>query len=307
MKVFVTGGTGMVGRNLIEHAKAQAHEVVAPRRAQMDLTDAAETAAAVADAAPDMVIHCAGKVGGIQANIADPVGFLVENTDMGRNIVLAARAAGVPRLLNLGSSCIYPREAENPLRETQILTGELEPTNEGYALAKLMTARLCDYISREGRHSFKTLLPCNIFGPYDNFDLETSHFLPAMIRKLDDAVTLGRDEVEIWGAGTARREFLFAPDLADAIWTCAERFDALPQMMNLGMGRDLPIRDYYRIAAEVLGWQGRFTHDLTRPEGMARKLLDVSHQTALGWAPRTPLPEAIAATHAHYRAQAKAA
>ncbi|KJS19391.1 MAG: nodulation protein NolK [Hoeflea sp. BRH_c9] len=308
MKILLTGGNGMVGRNIRDHAGAGRHELIAPPSRELDLTDGPATEAYVANVKPDMIIHAAGRVGGIQANIAHPVEFLVENLDMGRNIVMAARKAGIPRLINIGSSCMYPRAAPNPLEETSVLTGELEPTNEGYALAKVLTARLCDYVRRSSPElAYKTLIPCNIFGLHDKFDPTVSHLLPAIIRKVDEAKRTGAKSVEIWGSGEARREFMFASDLADGIWTAVDRFDDLPGMMNMGVGRDHSINDYYAAVARVIGWQGGFSHDLSKPVGMQQKLVSVALQRQFGWMPSTSLDEAIAQTYAHFRALPTAA
>ena len=307
MRIVLTGGRGMVGRNIADHTDAGLHELIAPPSRELDLTDTAATEAYIARVRPDMIIHAAGRVGGIQANMAHPVEFLVENLDMGRNIVMAARKAGVPRLLNIGSSCMYPRAAPNPLEESAVLTGELEPTNEGYALAKVMTARLCDYVSRsDPQLAYKTLIPCNIFGIHDKFDPAVSHLLPAIIRKVDEASRTGADTVEIWGSGEARREFMFASDLADGIWTAVARFDDLPGMMNMGVGQDHSINDYYAAVARVIGWTGSFTHDLSKPVGMKQKLVSVTLQRQFGWMPSTPLDDAIAQTYAHFRTPPKA-
>jgi GDP-L-fucose synthase len=302
MRVLITGGSGLVGRNLRAHPRARGHDIHAPRSSDLNLLDAEDTLRGVADLNPDLIIHAAGRVGGIQANIAQPVEFLVDNLDMGRNILMAARAAGIPRVLNIGSSCMYPRDAANPLREDQIGTGQLEPTNEGYALAKLTAARLADYITATcAGLSYKTLIPCNLFGLFDSFDPVRSHLLPAIIRKVHEAKVSGAETVEIWGDGTARREFMFGTDMADGVWWAADHFEALPNMLNIGLGHDHSVNDYYATAARVIGWQGRFTHDLTRPTGMAQKLTDVSRATALGWQAQTSLEDAIAATYAHFQ------
>ncbi|HSW15813.1 MAG TPA: GDP-L-fucose synthase [Ramlibacter sp.] len=299
--VLLTGGAGLVGRNVAALAAEAGWSLVAPTSRELDLRDAQATTDFVARLKPDVVIHAAGRVGGIQANIAAPVDFLVTNLDLGRNIVMAARAAGVPRLLNLGSSCMYPRDAANPLPEASVLHGELEPTNEGYALAKIAVARLCQYVSRETPQlSYKTLIPCNLYGLYDKFDPKHSHLVPAIIHKVHVAKTRQLPEVEIWGDGTARREFMFAGDLADAIWRALERFESLPDMMNVGVGADHSVNDYYRIAAQVIGWQGRFAHDASKPAGMRQKLVSIERQTAWGWAPRTTLEDGIRATYQHY-------
>ncbi|WP_299865490.1 GDP-L-fucose synthase [uncultured Hoeflea sp.] len=308
MKILLTGGNGMVGRNIRDHALAQTHELFAPRSAELDLTNMAATEDVIAALKPELIIHAAGRVGGIQANMAHPVEFLVENLDMGRNIVMAARKAGVPKLINIGSSCMYPRAAPNPLEETAILSGELEPTNEGYALAKVVTARLCDYVSRSTPElAYKTLIPCNIFGVHDKFDPAVSHLLPAIIRKIDEARQSGADSVEIWGTGEARREFMFASDLADGIWAAVTGFNQLPGMMNMGVGQDHSVNDYYAAVARVIGWQGTFTHDSSKPVGMKQKLVSVDLQRQFGWMPSTSLDDAIAQTYSHFRALSTAA
>lgn len=303
-RVWITGAGGMVGRNLIEHPKAMDWELLTPSRAELDLADRHAVAAFARAEKPELVIHAAGQVGGIQANIADPVGFLVNNLDMGRNVVMAALEAGVPAFLNLASTCMYPRDRDGGLREMDILTGELEPTNEGYALAKIVATRLCEYVARvRPELAYRTLIPCNLYGRYDKFDPATSHLVPAIIVKVLDAFSSGSDEVEIWGDGSARREFMYAGDLADAIWRAADDPATLPTLMNVGVGDDHSILDYYRIVADVVGWTGQFRFDLSRPAGMRRKLSDIGRQRAWGWTPPTSLRDGIAATVEFYRSK----
>lgn len=301
-RLLVTGAGGMVGRNLLAHPGIAAWQVMAPARAELDLCDAGATRDWLMRHRPDAVVHAAGRVGGIQANMAEPLRFLDENARIGLNLVAACRAARVPVLINLGSSCVYPKDLGRDLSEEQILTGPLEPTNEGYALAKIMAMRAVDYACREDPTLlWRTLVPCNLYGPHDSFDPARSHLLAAVIHKLHRARVEGAAEVEIWGDGEARREFMYAPDLADAILRALADPARLPPVMNVGPGRDHSINDYYRIAAEVIGWRGRFRHDLTRPVGMRQKLMSVARQSAWGWAPSTPLRDGIAATYAHYR------
>lgn len=291
----------MVGRNLRDHAAAAAQDIMAPSSGELDLMDASAVADYIAAQNPDLIIHAAGKVGGISANMADPVDFLDRNVMIGRNVIMGARQAGVTRLINLASTCIYPREAPNPLSEDLILTGELEPTNEGYALAKIIALRLCQYIRRENpAFQYKTLIPCNLYGPHDKFDPKNSHLVPAIIHKVHQAKQAGASEVDIWGDGTARREFMYAPDLAGAVFRAAEGIETLPELMNIGLGQDHSINDYYRAVADVIGWQGSFIHDLTKPVGMAQKLSDTTRQTAWGWQPETSLQAGIARTYHFY-------
>ncbi len=199
MKILLTGGSGMVGRNIQEHQRAKTVDLVAPGRSELDLTHSASVDAYLAAVKPDLIIHAAGIVGGIGANMAAPVQFLTDNLTMGTNLIMGARRAGIPRLLNIGSSCMYPREGENPLREETVLTGALEPTNEGYALAKIACAKLCRYIAEEdSSFLYRTIIPCNLYGRHDKFDPLKAHMIPAVIAKIHDAVQAGRDTVEIW-------------------------------------------------------------------------------------------------------------
>lgn len=301
-RLFVTGGGGLVGRNLLAHPGMADWQVLAPARADLDLEDAATLRGWLSRHRPDAVVHAAGLVGGIAANMAAPARYLAVNARIGLNLIEACRAAGIQVLINLSSSCVYPAALGRDLREEQILTGALEPTNEGYALAKIMAMRLIEYALRETPElGWRTLVPCNLYGPHDRFDPARAHLLPAIIHKLHRARAESAASVEIWGDGTARREFMYAPDLADAILRAVADPHALPPVMNIGIGQDHAINDYYRIAAEVIGWHGRFTHDLSRPVGMAQKLLSVTRQRDWGWAPATGLRDGIAATSAWYQ------
>jgi GDP-L-fucose synthase len=247
------------------------------------------------------VIHAAGMVGGIQANMREPVNFLIKNLDMGRNLLMACVENQVKQVINFGSSCMYPRGHEKPLTEEMILSGELEPTNEGYALAKIVTAKLGNYIQREHPDfHYKTLIPCNLYGKYDKFDPKHSHLLPAIIHKIHQAKLCGENAVEIWGNGEARREFMYAGDLASMILEAIQRFDSLPSIMNVGLGYDYTINEYYQTAAEVIGYSGEFVHDLNKPVGMSRKLVSVEKQSAWGWKPAFSLKDGIASTYEYY-------
>lgn len=301
MRILLTGGNGLVGKNLIEAFAGTSIDLLAPSSQQMNLLDYTKTRQVISDYRPELVIHAAGMVGGIQANIREPVNFLVNNLDMGRNLMMACLESEIKQVLNLGSSCMYPRNHEEPLKEEMILTGELEPTNEGYALAKIVTAKLGDYIQRE--HSdfhYKTLVPCNLYGKYDKFDPKHSHLIPAIIHKIHLAKKNGEETVEIWGNGEARREFMYAGDLADLIVAASNRFASLPALMNVGLGYDYTINEYYHAAAEVIGYKGAFVHDLSKPVGMTRKLVNVDKQTAWGWQPTHSLKAGIASTYQFY-------
>jgi len=301
IRILLTGSGGMVGRNLLEHPSVGEFDFLTPRSDELNLCNYSAVQAYLRKHQPDMVIHAAGKVGGIQANMREPVGFLMENLDMGRNIVWAAHQAGIKRLINLGSSCMYPRNHSEPLTEDMVLKGELEPTNEGYALAKVVTARLCEYIMREdASFQYKTLIPCNLYGRHDKFDPVHSHLIPAIIHKVYQAKQTGQNSVEVWGDGTARREFMYAGDLADAMVRAIKEFDSLPDLMNVGLGYDYTINEYYQAAADVMGYTGGFVHDISKPVGMARKLVSVERQKAWGWAARHDLREGIEKTYSFY-------
>jgi GDP-L-fucose synthase len=296
----------MVGKNILEHPIADRYEFIAPSRMELDLTNAVATQLYIRKAQPDIIIHAAGRVGGIQANIAYPVEFLVTNMDIGRNVILSAYNAGVPRLINLASSCMYPRNAPNPLNEGLILQGELEPTNEGYAIAKIFATRLCEYINRESKQSgtaavrYKTLIPCNLFGRHDKFEPEHSHLIPAIIHKIHQAKMQNLGTVNIWGDGKARREFMCAGDLAAAVLQAIEDFNELPDLINIGMGHDYSVTDYYTAVAQVIGWKGRFIYDNSQPVGMKQKLVDVTRQRSWGWKPNIDLSEGIKQAYDYY-------
>ena len=301
-KIFLTGGTGMVGSNIREHSESHKYTIFAPSSKEVDLTNYEQVNSYIAEVQPDIIIHSAGLVGGIQANIKNPVGFLVKNLQMGLNVILAAQQNNVKKLLNLASSCMYPRDMEIGLTEDMILKGELEPTNEGYALAKVVATRLCEYMNREDeKWQYKTAIPCNLYGKYDKFDPKHSHMVPAVIRKIYEAKENNIDEVEIWGDGLSRREFMYAGDLADFVYYALAHFDKMPQNLNVGLGADYTINEYYQVIAKVIGYEGTFTHDLSKPMGMKKKMIDNTQLTAFGWQPKTSLEEGIKQTLEYFK------
>jgi GDP-L-fucose synthase len=291
----------MVGRNLLEHPGLESMEVLRPTRQELNLSVLSDVEAYVEKVKPDIVVHCAGRVGGIQANMKNPVSFLVDNIDINRNVIGACYKAGVKKLLNLGTSCMYPRNAKNPLSEEMILQGELEPTNEAYAIAKIMAQRFCDYIAKEDpTFAYKTLIPCNLYGRFDHFDPSTSHMVPAVIRKIHEAVLAGSQEVEIWGDGLSRREFMYAGDFADCIVKGIVEFETVPSLMNVGLGTDYSINEYYRAVAEVIGYKGMFFNNLAKPSGMRQKLVSTSKLDSWGWKSQTSLNDGIKKTYQYY-------
>ncbi len=291
----------MVGRNFLEHSLINSFNVLAPDRNQLDLKNRDIVTSFLLKTQPDIIIHAAGKVGGIKANSASPLTFLVENLIIGQNIILAAKDAGIRKLINLGSSCMYPRYSKGNLSESEIFSGELEPTNEGYGLAKVTIAKLCQYITLEDReYNYKTIIPCNLYGKHDKYDVHNSHLIPAIIHKIHKAIMSSKPFVEIWGNGLARREFMYAGDFADSLIYCIENFEKLPQIMNIGLGIDFSVREYYETVAEVIGFKGEFKYDLTKPVGMSRKVVDVTLLNSLGWRAKTDLPEGILKTYSDY-------
>jgi GDP-L-fucose synthase len=299
--ILLTGSGGMVGQNLLEHADISSYDILSPRSNELDLRDFEKVENYLLKYKPEMIIHAAGKVGGIQANLREPVNFLVDNLDMGRNIVMGAYKSGIKKLINIGSSCMYPANISEPLKEDILMTGKLEETNEGYAIAKLATARLCEYVSREdSSFIYKTLIPCNLYGRFDKFKDDYSHLVAAIIHKIHQAKKNDANKVEVWGDGTVRREFMYAGDLADALILSIKKFDELPQYMNIGLGVDITIDEYYKKVAKVIGYTGILTHDKTKPVGMMRKLVNTDRQTKLGWQPKTSPEVGLQKTYEFY-------
>lgn len=288
----------MVGRNILEHTSALKYSFLTPGRTDLNLLNSEDVLEYFKVHKPTIVIHCAGLVGGIQANMKEPVRFLVENTDMGRNVLMAANAIGVERFINMASSCMYPKDHENLLEEELILSGPLEPTNEGYALAKIFTMKLGQYMNQENQKIiFKTLVPCNLYGRWDKFSEKNSHMVPAVIRKIHKAIQNNEISVEIWGAGNARREFMYASDLADFVFFALENWEKIPETINVGLGADHSINEYYKVVSDILGYKGKFHHDLTKPEGMKRKLVSTKKADDLGWISATTLEIGIKKTY----------
>ncbi|WP_326700468.1 GDP-L-fucose synthase [Streptomyces sp. NBC_01754] len=301
-RIFVAGHRGLVGSALARRLTADGHEVITRGRDELDLRDAAATEAFLRDLRPAAVVLAAARVGGIMANSTFPVQFLEDNLRIQLSVIAGAHAAGTHRLLFLGSSCIYPKHAPQPIREDSLLTGPLEPTNEAYALAKIAGVVQTRSYRRQYGASFISAMPTNLYGPGDNFDLETSHVLPALIRRFHEAKRDRAPEVTLWGSGSPRREFLHVDDLAAACVRLLEAYDG-EEPVNIGCGEDLTIRELAGIVGEVTGFQGRIVWDASKPDGTPRKLLDVSRLALLGFTPRIPLRDGIARTYAWWLGQ----
>ncbi|MER8087995.1 GDP-L-fucose synthase [Streptomyces sp. NPDC058316] len=304
-RIFVAGHRGLVGSAVVRRLTDAGHEVITRDRDRLDLRDTARTGAFLREVRPDAVVLAAAKVGGIMANSTYPVQFLEDNLRIQLSVVAGAHAAGVERLLFLGSSCIYPRRAPQPIPESALLTGPLEPTNEAYALAKIAGIVQIRSYRRQYGASYISAMPTNLYGPGDNFDLETSHVLPALIRRFHEARRDGSPAVTLWGSGSPRREFLHVDDLAAACLLLLERYDG-DDPVNIGCGEDLTIRELARIICEVTDYQGIVEWDAAKPDGTPRKLLDVSLLTSLGFTPRIALRDGIARTYAWWLEQTAA-
>jgi GDP-L-fucose synthase len=292
-RIFVAGHRGMVGSALVRRLQSAGYaDLLLRTRDELDLLDQQAVLRFLAAERPDYVFIAAAKVGGIQANNQYRADFLYQNLVIESNLVHGSHLAGVQRLMFLGSSCIYPRDCPQPIREEYLLTGPLEPTNEPYAVAKIAGIKLCEaYNSQHGRQ-YVSVMPTNLYGPEDNYDLHTSHVLPALIRKAHEARARGDDELVVWGTGTPRREFLYVDDLADACVHLMERDHDGP-LVNVGTGTDITIRELAETVMHVVGFHGAIRFDTSKPDGTPRKLLDVSRLAALGWTARTPLSEGI--------------
>lgn len=303
MKLFIAGHNGMVGGALVRRFSAKPGiNLVLRTRQELDLTSQAAVSAFYASERPDVVIMAAAKVGGIHANNTYPADFLFDNLAIAANTIHGAYAAGVKRLLFLGSSCIYPKLAPQPMPESCLLTGPLEPTNEAYAIAKIAGLKLCEYYRKQHGVLYHSAMPTNLYGPGDNYHPQNSHVLPGLIGRFHQAREAGQAEVVAWGTGSPKREFLHVDELADA---CAFllRQDNPPDLINIGTGTDVTIRELTELVAQVIGFKGRITWDATKPDGTPRKLMDVSRLKALGWTARIGLREGVEKTYAAFLAE----
>lgn len=296
-RIFVAGHRGLAGGAIARNLMANGYQNLITRsHSELDLTNTEAVRSFFEAERPEAVIVAAAKVGGIKANSDYPVEFLLQNLKIQNNIIEAANDFGVEKLLFLGSSCIYPKFAPQPIREDSLLTGALEPTNEWYALAKITGIKLCQAYARQYGRNFISAMPTNLYGPGDNFDLETSHVLPALLRKTHEAKLAGQKELVVWGTGTPRREFLYVEDLAEACRFLLENYNS-PEIVNVGYGEDVSIRELVELVCDVVGFEGKLAFDTSKPDGTPRKLLDISRIKDLGWTPKVGLREGIAQTY----------
>ncbi len=303
-RIYVAGHRGLVGSAITRALEKASYDNLLVRTHQeLDLTEQSAVRKFFEDVRPEVVIMAAARVGGIHANNSRPAAFLRDNLLMQDNVIDAAYRSGTGKFVFLGSSCIYPRMAPQPISEDSLLTGPLEPTNEWYAVAKIAGLKMCQAYRREYGFNAIALMPTNLYGPGDNFDLQNSHVLPALIRKFHDARNRGDEQVEIWGTGTPRREFLHVDDLADAVIFMLLNYDE-ENIVNVGWGEDVTIRELAQMIKSAVGYSGGLSFDPSKPDGTPRKLLDVSRMNALGWRPRIPLEAGIESTYAWFKEHA---
>ena len=310
MKVYVAGHRGMVGGAILRRLQAQGVETLTRSHSQLDLTDQAAVRDFLQAERPDAVVLAAAKVGGIHANNTYPAEFIYENLMIQANVIHQSFAAGVCRLLFLGSSCIYPRAVAQPMAEDALLTGVLEPTNEPYAIAKIAGIKLCESYNRQHGTDYRSVMPTNLYGPGDNFHPENSHVMPAMMRRFHEAARDGLDEVTVWGTGSPRREFLHVDDMAEASLFVMnlnrDAYEANTQPMlshiNVGTGQDVSIRELAELLADVTGFKGRLSFDTSKPDGTPRKLMDVSRLSSMGWTASTDLRGGVEQTYEWFKA-----
>ena len=292
-RVYVAGHSGMAGSALVRRLRNEDCEILTSSSGAVDLRRQADTEDLLASLRPDIVLAAAARVGGIVANDTLPVDFLADNLAIELNVITASHKVGVDRLLFLGSTCVYPREAPQPMREADLLSGPLEPTNQWYAVAKIAGIKLCQAYRRQYGARYLSVMPTNLYGPGDNYHLAHSHVVAALVRRFHDAKVSGASEVVVWGSGKPRREFLFVDDFADACLFTMEHYDG-EDLINIGVGRDISIAEFATLVAKVVGFEGRIAFDPTKPDGTPRKLVDVSRLTGLGWRARTELGSGLA-------------
>jgi len=308
MKILITGATGMLGRALTEAWRELSRDdkIIGITRAEVDLRDARGVSKAFEQIAPDVVVHTAARVGGIGANVAQPAEFLSDNLRMDTSVISAAMGVGVKQFVYLGSSCMYPRDYRQPLVESDILQAPLEPTNEGYAIAKIAGAKLCAYTSRERGVDYRVIIPSNLYGPHDHFGSTASHLVAAALHKAHVAKQSGDSAIDVWGDGTARREFTYVGDLAGWIAENIGKVAEWPEMMNVGIGKDYSVREFYEAALRAVDYRAELRFDPSKPAGMMRKLMDSSLAKQHGWDPRTDIDEGMVCTYTRYLESAAA-
>ncbi len=297
-RILITGSSGMLGSSLI---KKCSYKIFTPNRKKLNLFNFDKVKKYIKKNKINFVIHCAAKVGGIHDNMNNQLKYLVENLNINKNVIMASYECGIKNFLNISSSCIYPKNIKKKITENLMFKGDFEPTNEGYAVSKFISIKICKFISEKKGYYYKTLVPTNLYGPNDTYDLNKSHLLAAIIKKISDAKKLKNKNIEIWGDGKARREFMYVSDLSDAIWFSVDNFNKIPSILNIGTGKDYTVKDYYKKVSKIIYPEAKFYYNKQKPSGMKRKLLDVSISKKLGWKAKISLTEGIKKTLKDYK------
>jgi GDP-L-fucose synthase len=300
-RILVTGSTGMLGSSFVDVLSEKKRSFLAPKRQELDLNDSKAIYEYLAKTRPSTIIHCAAVVGGINANILKPADFIMDNVQIDSSLFYAARRLGIPNLIYFGSSCMYPRDSKQPMKEDMILTGALEPTNLGYAIAKIASCKIVESVSKQDGLNWRALILSNLYGPRDNFNPQSSHLVASIIHKLEDALKNKEKKVEIWGRGTSRREFTYVEDVCRFVIENLSNCHEWPSLMNLGSGYDLSVNEYYELIASLMGYEGKFINDISKPDGMPFKRLDSTIARNHGWNPNFDLKLGILGTIQWYR------
>ncbi len=297
-RILITGSSGMLGKSLVKTLK---YKTFTPNRKKLNLLNFSKIKQYIKMNKINFVIHCAAKVGGIQDNVNNQLEYLVENVTINKNVIMASYECDIKNLINIGSSCIYPKNIKKKISENLIFKGNFEPTNEGYAISKFLSIKICKFISKKNGFYYKTLVPTNLYGPNDNYHPEKSHLLAAIIKKLSDAKKNKNKNIEIWGDGKARREFMYVSDLSNAILFSIKNFKKIPSILNIGTGKDFTVENYYKKASKIIFPEAKFYFNKEKPSGMKRKLLDVSISKKLGWKAKVSLKDGIKKTYKEYK------
>jgi GDP-L-fucose synthase len=297
--ILILGASGFVGKNFLNNVQASKYNILCPYSDELDLLDKSAITSYLKNNRPDIIINAAGKVGGILKNIKSQYSFLLENTLINLNLISASKEQKVKNFINLSSSCIYPSNLGRPIKEDDLLTDKLEKTNEGYALSKIIGLKLTEYIDDE--FNYKTIIPCNLYGPHDNFDINFGHMIPSVVNKIHNAKIKGHETVTVWGDGHSKREFMYINDLIDFIYFSIKNFERLPKIINVGLGYDYTIKEYYQIISKIIGYDGKFEFDTSKPQGMKRKLVDISKLNDLGWTHKYSIEQGLRDTYKFFK------
>ena len=298
--ILILGASGFVGKNFLSNAEATKYKILSPFSDELDLLNKDEITSYLKRNKPDLIINAAGKVGGILKNIKSQYSFLLENTLINLNLISASKEQKVKNFINLSSSCIYPSNFNKPIKEDDLLTDRLEKTNEGYALSKIIGLKLTEYINDDD-FKYKTIIPCNLYGPHDNFDTNFGHMIPSVVNKIHNAKVKEHKTVKVWGDGTSKREFMYIKDLVEFIYFSIKNFEKLPNIINVGVGYDYTIKEYYQMISRIIGYDGKFEYDISKPQGMKRKLVDISKLNDLGWTHKYSIEEGLMDTYKFFK------